>query len=132
MRNDPPGTRYRQPCVSPNRCGRLPPRLPPLPASAPFPRSFHDNPRTHPGLGRTLALRASSAASRFIPSRRPVSSSLLAAKIDAATQLTTLDELSGLDGVGQSNLFTRPSSLEPGRDFIQSPVDPPGAGSSTY
>lgn len=49
----------------------LAPRLAPLPASAPFPRSFHDNPRTHPGLVRTLALRASSAVSLFIPSHRP-------------------------------------------------------------
>ena len=41
-------------------------------------------------------------------------SSLLALNIDAAPEPTPLDELSALDGVGQSNLFTRASSLEPG------------------
>src|SRR6267378_4226974 len=44
----------------------------------------------------------------------------VAAKIDAATELTTLGELSALDGLVNRPCSLAPSSLEPGRDFIQS------------
>jgi hypothetical protein len=82
-------------------------------------------PRMLPGRGSAV-----NAPARFRLRFRSGIAALSRAQADGLDH-PPLDELRALDGVGQSKLFTRASSLKPGVILYKAHVDPPGAGPST-